>query len=145
MNQLINTEKQDLSYPNLEKQALAFIDSVKSGVTNPLELMILLKAVSTMTKIVEDSIKDLAIDEARNFHKDDSKMMGAKFQLKSTAAKYDFDSDVELKKYKEMTKERTKVLKEAIKSVGQVIYNDEVVEPPKMISPSSTTISITFK
>jgi ABC-type phosphate transport system auxiliary subunit len=136
-----------------EKNMLSIVDDIctdiAEGNTRPLPAFIQAKALDFISKEIIKRTKDMAIEEAQTFGKDET-FNGASFQVKSTGERLNYEDDVVYKELKQQLKEREQLLKDAYKMYkkGQVLVDDrtgELVPVVEIKVESQTTLSVTFK
>jgi hypothetical protein len=141
------------SFNNINKTSLAsmagdVVHRVLEGNEDPLEVYIKAKALEEVVKNILAGVKDLAIDEATKYDKEEG-MLGVTFGTKSTPKRYSFHHNEEWVKLNDqlvsiklaMKDIETKMIK-AMEFSGVVDEDGVVIEPAKVIGGGDTTIQI---
>lgn len=132
-----------LALDNLSKAYLQSIaedisDSVFNGNEYALPTYIKAKGLEEIAKAIQESIKELAIDDAQDYRKDE-KVLGCEFLVKNTPTTYDFSHNDEWKILNdEITKlkaQQKEIEKQMILAMGmaQMVNNDGVVIEPAVV------------
>ena len=140
-------KKQDnsfyLSLNNVSKHHLLDIanqisKSVYDGKEYALQTYIKAKGLEEIAKSVQESVKQMAIDDAHDYSKGET-VLGCELVIKSTPTSYDFSHNEEwtelnnqITKLKEQQKEIEKQMIQAT-TVAQLVTNDGVVVEPAVI------------
>lgn len=132
-----------LALDNLSKAYLQSIaEDISSSVLNgneyALPTYIKAKGLEEIAKAIQESIKELAIDDAHDYRKDE-KVLGCEFVVKNTPTTYDFSHNDEwrilndeITKLKAQQKEIEKQMILAM-SVAQLVTTDGVVIQPAVV------------
>jgi hypothetical protein len=132
-----------LALDNLSKAYLQSIaedisNSVFNGNEYALPTYIKAKGLEEIAKAIQESIKELAIDDAQDYRKDE-KVLGCEFLVKNTPTTYDFSHNDEWKILNdEITKlkaQQKEIEKQMILAMGmaQMVNNDGVVIEPAVV------------
>lgn len=132
-----------LALDNLSKAYLQSIaedisNSVFNGNEYALPTYIKAKGLEEIAKAIQESIKELAIDDAHDYRKDE-KVLGCEFLVKNTPTTYDFSHNDEWKILNdEITKlkaQQKEIEKQMILAMGmaQMVNNDGVVIEPAVV------------
>lgn len=117
------------------------IQSVKSGNANPLEALVMLKALQLLSKEVIEQIEDNILNEANRYNEKTIEMYGAKIDKCDVKTEYLYETsgdsqweelDAEIKGLVERKKQREEFLR-AIKDPVVLVTKDgeeEIVKPP---------------
>ena len=141
----------DFKEENLLTIADNIVGDILEGNTRPLPAYIQAKALTWLAKEIEKRVKDMAMQEAETYGKDDSVFNGAKFQVKSTGERLAYEQDQEYKELKQKLKAREELLKDAYKAYkknGQVMVDEQTGETVPVVGikvESQQTISVSFK
>lgn len=136
--------------PVIKAAAQDIIQAVLDGDSNPIHVLTQSKALIELAKAVADGVKDMAIDDAANYGKEDAVFNGAKFSLSQTGDTLDYEQDVEYAELNEKLKARKKLLKTAydlFKKTGNTVIDDmgEITPVVGVKKESESIIKISFK
>lgn len=132
-----------LALDNLSKAYLQSIAedisrSVLNGNEYALPTYIKAKGLEEIAKAIQESIKELAIDDAHDYRKDE-KVLGCEFLVKNTPTTYDFSHNDEwvflndeIARLKSQQKEIEKQMILAM-SMAQMVNNDGVIIEPAVV------------
>jgi hypothetical protein len=121
--------------------ARGIIQSVKNGDANPLEALVMLKALQLLSKEVIEQIEDNVLNEANRYNEKTIEMYGAKIDKCDVKTEYLYETsgdsqweelDAEIKGLTEKKKQREEFLR-AIKDPVVLVTKDgeeEIVKPP---------------
>lgn len=146
MNQLPDNPMSMLRLmPSRVKEVATFakgvIQSVKNGDANPLEALVMLKALQLLSKEVIEQIEDNILNEANRYNEKTIEMYGAKIDKCDVKTEYLYETsgdsqweelDAEIKGLVEKKKQREEFLR-AIKDPVVLVTKDgeeEIVKPP---------------
>ena len=128
------------------------IESVKNGDTNPLELLVILRALESVSKVVRDEIHENIMTAADKYSEKTIEAFGAKIEKREVNTRYNYASakdvewermDAEIKSLTDRIKEREKFLR-ALKEPMTVVDKEtgEVTEihPPMKTSESGLAV-----
>ena len=139
---------ENLSKAYLQSIAEDISNSVFNGNEYALPTYIKAKGLEEIAKAIQESIKELAIDDAQDYRKDE-KVLGCEFLVKNTPTTYDFSHNDEWKILNdEITKlkaQQKEIEKQMILAMGmaQMINTDGVVVEPAVVKKDgSQTIQI---
>lgn len=152
----MNKEFNIITLPDFkEENLLTIVDNIvgniESGETRPLPAFLQAKALAWLSKEIENRVKDLAIEEAATYGKDDSIFNGARFTIKSTGERLDYSEDIEYAELESKLKARKDLLNDAYKMFvkhGKPLIDDktgELVPVVRIKTESQQTISVSFK
>lgn len=129
------------------------INEVKNGEQNPLEVMVMIKALERSLELIKEGIADNVLNEAEKYGKSFD-FKGAKVTIKETGVRYDFSkcnypkwkyADQQEKDGRAIKKEAEEYLK-AVKEPFECVDTDTGetyrINPP--IKSSTTGVSISF-
>ena len=144
-----------LALDNLSKAYLQSIaedisNSVFNGNEYALPTYIKAKGLEEIAKAIQEGIKELAIDDAHDYRKDE-KILGCDFLLKNTPTTYDFSHNDEwthinneITRLKALQKDIEKQMILAT-TMAQMVNNDGVVVEPAVVKKDGgQTIQITI-
>lgn len=109
------------------------IQSVKKGVTPPLEILVKCKAIADVMDLIRDEILDISIDEVRKYGKEGANVLGAKVSVIESGVKWDFSEcqtallDIAMQKEKE-AKEEVKRVQDILKFMGEKGLNEMLID-----------------
>lgn len=138
---------------NLKKEVLvdrveAITGAVRDGKLNPLDAFLTARAYAEVSKLIMDDIKELAIDEARKYKKDEAVKFGVTFEVTSGSDFYNYEADPVVAELTEKIKNRKKILKNAIQSSKSGLLtadeNGEAVDPPPLKYQTGESIRVKF-
>jgi hypothetical protein len=121
--------------------AKGIIQSVKSGNANPLEALVMLKALQLLSKEVIEQIEENVLNEANRYNEKSIEMYGARIDKCDVKTEYLYETsgdsqweelDAEIKGLVERKKQREEFLR-AIKDPVVLVTKDgeeEIVKPP---------------
>lgn len=130
--------------------ANSIIESVKEGLTDPIQVQKTLKYVELVCKTVKESIEENVLKEAFTYHKEELKEKG--IQIAESGVAYDYskcnddvlnDLESKLAEYEKLVKDRKEFLK-GIPETGEV-YNELGVKISRPAKESKTIVKFTLK
>lgn len=146
---MLNINYKQLTVPQLEQITVEIMDKIESGDYDALQCYALGNFLQKLGKAIQDNTYSRAYDEAASYDKDNQSAFGVDFKFSNTAATYNWDEDIEVKKLNTSLKLRKDLIKTAIKAheKGATIVDDNgaVVDPVSMKSPSKQTITINLQ
>jgi hypothetical protein len=145
---VINLETITKSY--LSDVSQRIIGNVMDGNADPMQEYIKAKGLSELSNQIMDGLKDEAIREAEKYP-DGDKILGCKFQVKSTPTTYDFSHDdewrilnQEIENLKARQKQREKKMFDAMKYVELTDEYGELIPAAEIKKQGGQTIAITI-
>jgi hypothetical protein len=162
MNQLPDTAASALSLmPSTASEVARFskqlIESVKSGNSNPLELVVQLHALTKVYELVREEIEENILKEAEKYPEKVIERYGARIEKAEVAVKYDYSTSrdpvweslaSEAMMYNERKKERETFLK-ALTEPFTMLNKDtgelDEIRPPVKTSKSGIKIYLASK
>ena len=127
----------------------AIIDALDDGFINPLTLKFHLKCMEDLIKQIneDNSFKDAVLTEAQKHGKGSHAYLNSEFSVRATAGRYDYSSNAEHGRLKELLKAQETYLK-ALPSYGKEVVTEDgelIVEYPPQYTAGADAVFITLK
>ena len=146
----------EVTKENIRNIVLNNIQHLKDGEGNPLDAFVKAKALSEYLNVALSELKDIAMEEAMKYSKDDNTMYGIKFEETTSPMRFDYSNNpdwVKLQKNIDELRSKQKEIEEQMKTAfrtgshSTMVDNDtgEVLPPPKVKSGGERTLKVSIK
>lgn len=141
-----------LSFIQTKEEIYSFADAVirevKSGMINPLDVLLQFKKIEKSFEVIKPELQQLFVDEGEKFNKQVYK--GGLIEIKNSPAKWDYNSDPileDLEKQATILKDKIKARQKMLQSLQEPVFSttDGIEIQPAIKIEQGQTITVTFK
>jgi hypothetical protein len=128
--------------------ANTIISEVKSGMINPLDVLVQFKKIEKSFEVIKPELQQLFIEEGEKYNKQVYK--GGLIEVKNSPAKWNYNSDpilTEMEAESNLLNDKIKARKKMLQSLQEPVFSSsEGIElTPAFKEEQGQTISVTFK
>lgn len=141
-----------LSFIQTKEEIYSFADAVirevKSGMINPLDVLVQFKKIERAFEVIKPQLQELFVEEGEKFNKQSFK--GGLIEIKNSPAKWDYNGDpilAELEAESNLLKEKIKARQKMLQSLQEPVFSttDGIEIKPAFKIEQGQTITVTFK
>lgn len=134
---------QDIEFKAIEAEVADLAQLVEDGLIDPLKAYVYATQLKQTCEVVCKQIKDEAIREAEK-HGKRCEVYGAKIEVRNLPDRPKFEQDPVFANFDNLTKQRKKLLTQAVKSKHQLTDENGELIPKVDVAPGSMTIAVTL-